>query len=297
MGKVRMTKSQIIDGLKKIGGFISANAEIQAEIDFVVDEFAENDRNVTMEDLKPIIASVENFTKKGFVQLVQEADGQQTVDIVKDEVKPEEDKKEKKKVLPKKNTEKAETSKKIINIKKTEEANNPDKEEVNKGEEIKEVAKKEVKKEEVKETKKAPTSKKAKEEELVELLPQIINSKSLKADLVARPDLKTIKDIAKAFAEGTDFVIATYWTRRHLKQFASSYDPMNINPNRPTAFENDLDLIEVTYANDLVVTGVSLYSSVPQIFLPINFDRDEEYGLRFANGVEFEIYEVVEEQE
>ena len=283
MGKVRMTKSQIIEGLKKIGGFIEANAEIQAEIDFVVEEYAENDRNVTMEDLKPIVANVESFTKKGFVQLLAEA-----------ETKPEE---KKAKVLPKKSTDKAETSKKIINVKKPE-ANNPEKEEVNKGEEIQEVVKEEAKKEEVKKEKKPLVAKKDKQEEdLAEVLPQIIKSKSLKADLIARPDLKTIQDIAKAFAEGTDFVIATYWTRRHLKQFASSYDPMNINPNRPTAFENDLDLIEVTYANDLVVTGVSLYSFVPQIFLPINFERDVDSGLRFANGVEFEVYEVVEENE
>lgn len=286
MGKVRMTKSQIIEGLKKIGGFIEANAEIQAEIDFVVDEFAENDRNVTMEDLKPIIASVESLTKKGFVQLVQEADGQQAVEIEK-----EEEVKKEKKVLPKKNTEKAETSsKKIINVKK-QEATNPEEKEVNKVDEKQE----EVKEEEKTAKKVSATKKKVAEEELVEKLPQLLKSTSLKADLVARPDLKTIQDIAKAYADGTDFVIATYWTRRHLKQFANSYDPMNINPNRPTAFEHDLDLIEVTYANDLVVTGVSLYSSVPQIFLPINFDRDEEYGLRFANGVEFEIYEVVEE--
>lgn len=283
MGKVRMTKSQIIEGLKKIGGFIEANAEIQAEIDFVVEEYAENDRNVTMDDLKPIVANVESFTKKGFVQLLAEA-----------EAKPEE---KKAKVLPKKSTDKAETSKKTINIKKKE-ANNPEKEEVNKGEEIQEVVKEEAKKEEVKKEKKPLVAKKEKqEEELAEVLPQIIKSKSLKADLIARPDLKTIQDIAKAFAEGTDFVIATYWTRRHLKQFASSYDPMNINPNRPTAFENDLDLIEVTYANDLVVTGVSLYSFVPQIFLPINFERDVESGLRFANGVEFEVYEVIENEE
>ena len=283
MGKVRMTKSQIIEGLKKIGGFIEANAEIQAEIDFVVEEYAENDRNVTMDDLKPIVANVESFTKKGFVQLLAEA-----------EAKPEE---KKAKVLPKKSTDKAETSKKTINIKKKE-ANNPEKEEVNKGEEIQEVVKEEAKKEEVKKEKKPLVAKKDKQEEdLAEVLPQIIKSKSLKADLIARPDLKTIQDIAKAFAEGTDFVIATYWTRRHLKQFASSYDPMNINPNRPTAFENDLDLIEVTYANDLVVTGVSLYSFVPQIFLPINFERDVESGLRFANGVEFEVYEVIENEE
>lgn len=280
MGKVRMTKSQIIEGLKKVAGFISANAEIQAEIDFVVDEYAENDRNVTMEDLKPIIASVESFTKKGFVQLIAEA-----------EEKPEEKKSEEKKakVLPKKSTDKAETSKKVLP--KKQEANNPEEKEVNKSEEVQEEVKEE------KTTAKKPTTKKKQEEELAEKLPQLLKSDSLKADLVARPDLKTIQDIAKAYADGTDFVIATYWTRRHLKQFANSYDPLNINPNRPTAFEHDLDLIEVTYANDLVVTGVSLYSSVPNVFLPINFDRDEEYGLRFANGVEFEIYEVVEEVE
>ena len=70
---------------------------------------------------------------------------------------------------------------------------------------------------------------------------------------------------------------------------------MGVNPNRPKSFEHDLDLIEVTFANNLVVTGCSLYSYVPQILLPADFEQDED-GMRYANGCEFQVYEIIEEE-
>ena len=277
----KITKSEIIKGLSLIGGIINASAEVQAEIDYTLENFKENPRNVTMEDLRGTITTVEKATKKNFLQLIAEAEGQKPLNIDTKEVQH----KEKVKLVPSNKEEKVENStKKIITPKK---------------EEVKE-EKIEEKKEEVKKivtpkgtTKKDTNKVVSDSKELAVSFPPTIESESLKATLVARPDLKTISDVAKAFNDEVDFVIATYWTKRHLKQFSESYDPMNINPGRPKQFENDLDLIEVTFANDLVVTGCSLYSYVPQILLPKDFEIDPDNNLRFANGVEFEVYEVV----
>lgn len=269
----KITKSEIIKGLSLIGGYINANAEVQAEIDYTVENYKENPRNITMEDLKSTVQTVEKATNKKFLQLVAEAEGKQpNID------NKETQHKEKIKVVANKKEEKVENStKKIVTPKKDGKKAEDSK---------KEVAKVGTKKETAKVV--------ADSKDLVKDFPDTIESKSLKATLVARPDLKNIKDIVKAYSEEVDFVIATYWTKRHLKQFADSYDPMKINPNKPKQFENDLDLIEVTFANELVVTGCSLYSYVPQIFLPGDFEIDEETNLRYANGVEFEVYEIKE---
>lgn len=273
---MKITKQEIIKGLTKIGGNLSAFAEVQADVNFILEDYKANSRNVTMEDLKDSMSKIEKATKKTFSQLVAEAEGQQ--EIVPNNVKP----------LPIKKEEKVENSKKILTPKAPKEE---------KVEEIKEDSKKveEHKEEKPKADNKKATTVYTDKDGVVSKFAQTFKSKSLKADLVARPDLKSIEDIAKAYSEDTDFVIATYWTKRQLKQYADSYDPMGINPNKPTAFENDLDLIEVTYANDLVVTGCSLYSFVPQIFMPKDFAIDPDTNLRFANGVEFEVYEIVAE--
>ena len=277
----KITKSEIIKGLSLIGGIINASAEVQAEIDYTLENFKENPRNVTMEDLRGTITTVEKATKKNFLQLIAEAEGQKPLNIDTKEVQH----KEKVKLVPSNKEEKVENSTKKIITPKKEEV----KEE--KIEEKKEEGKKIVT---PKGTTKKDTNKVVSDsKELAVSFPPTIESESLKATLVARPDLKTISDVAKAFNDEVDFVIATYWTKRHLKQFSESYDPMNINPGRPKQFENDLDLIEVTFANDLVVTGCSLYSYVPQILLPKDFEIDPDNNLRFANGVEFEVYEVV----
>lgn len=292
----KMTKKEIINGLKMIGAVISADAEVQASVDFTISEFEENERNVTGEDLKEVIKSVENLAKKGFTQLVAEAEeksGKKT--LVKNADTS----------LKKTTEKKEEAPKKTLKVKKNDKKEEKT-EEQPKGAPIKPVDKKEdkketkklapkteEKKEETKKEEKKTTSAVKTEKEVVVALPQTIESKALNATLVARPDLKDVKAITKAYNEETDFVLACYWTKRHLKQYANSYDPLGINPNVPKSFENDLDLVEVTYADDKVVTGVSLFSSVPSIFLPKDFDIDPDTNLRYANGVEFEVYEVV----
>lgn len=132
--------------------------------------------------------------------------------------------------------------------------------------------------------------------EMLKTFPQELKSETLGATLKLRLDIKDINDVANAFNNSQDIVLATYWTKRHLRQYADSYDPMGINPNPPTEFENDLDLVEITFANELVVTGCSLYSYVPHTLLPKDFIIHED-DMRYCNGMEFQVYEVVNIEE
>ena len=265
----RVNKETIMNGLKLIASKVAFDVEAQSQIDYAVDSYEENPRNVTMDEVKEVVNLVEETTGKKFLQLMNEV--QNDSEVVEE--------KSTKKALPTKTKEKEvenkEKEKPVIVPKKDKEP------------------KVEPKKEE-----KAETTKKESKPNVDYLaeFPETLVSKSLKATLKRRPDLKTISDVSKAFANEEDIIIATYWTEKLLKQYAQGYDPMNINPNRPKKFEHDLDLIEVTHAHDLVVTGHSLYSMVPQILLPQDFEADEN-GMRYANGCEFEVYEVVEDEE
>lgn len=266
----RVNKETIMNGLKLIASKVAFDVEAQSQIDYTVDSYEENPRNVTMDEVKEVVNLVEEATGKKFLQLMDEA--KQSSDVV--------DEKSTKRPLPSKAKDKEavvenkEKEKPVIAVKKDKVE--PTEEKV--------------------ETKTTKTTKKEAKPEMDFLasFPDTLESKSLKATLKKRPDLKTIGDVAKAFANDEDIIIATYWTDKLLKQYSQGYDPMNINPNRPKKFEHDLDLVEVTHAHDLVVTGHSLYSMVPQILLPQDFEADEN-GMRYANGCEFEVYEVVDE--
>ena len=270
----KVTKSQIIEGLKNLGDRVQLNVETQSVIDYTLDAYEENDRNVTMDDLKEVLATVKESTGLSDSEIIL---GKSTTDTPKSEGKAK---------LPSK--KEAENSVKEGTTKPVVVPKNKNKSEGSPVEE--------VKSEEKKETKKATTSKVQKpHEEYLASFPETLVSESLKGTLKLRKDLATIQDVADAWANNEDIVIATYWTKKLLKQYAQGYDPMNINPNRPKSFEHDLDLIEVTFANNLVVTGCSLYSYVPQIILPDEFEQDEN-GMRYANGCEFQVYEIIEEE-
>lgn len=269
----KVTKSQIIEGLKNLGDRVQLNVETQSVVDYTLDAYEENDRNVTMDDLKEVLATIKESTGLSDSEII----------LGKSTTAPKTEGKAK---LPTKNG--AENSVKEGTTKPVVVPKNKDKSEGSPVEE--------VKPEEKKETKKATTSKVQKpHEEYLASFPETLVSESLKGTLKLRKDLATIQDVADAWSNNEDIVIATYWTKKLLKQYAQGYDPMNINPNRPKSFEHDLDLIEVTFANNLVVTGCSLYSYVPQIILPAEFEQDEN-GMRYANGCEFQVYEIIEEE-
>jgi len=107
-------------------------------------------------------------------------------------------------------------------------------------------------------------------------------------------EVQTIKDIDKLIQDGRDLVFAFYWTKRHLKQF--DYDQIQINnTNTPyKEFEQDLDITKPVYISEegKVVYTVSLYSEIQYTLLSEDIVFDE--GMRFNNGIEFNIYEVVE---
>lgn len=272
----KVTKSQIMEGLKNLGDKFQLSVEAQSIVDYTMDAYEENPRNVTMDDLKETIKAVEESTGKKFAEIL--SSDVKVVEVPKAEGKAK---------LPSKK-EAAENSVKEEAKKPVVVPKNKNKSEGSPVEE--------VKPEEKKETKKATTSKVQKpHEEYLASFPETLVSESLKGTLKLRKDLVTIQDVVKAYNNDEDIVIATYWTKKLLKQYAQGYDPMGINPNRPKSFEHDLDLIEITYANDLVVTGCSLYSYVPQVLLPADFEQDED-GMRYANGCEFQVYEVIAEE-
>lgn len=262
----KVTKSQILEGLKAMAEKFQLSVEAQSELDFTIDSYEESARNVTKEDLKVLRTVIETETGDSVVKYIPGLDNS--------EVKAE----DKAKALPtKKKTENSVKEKPVVVPKNTEKVED----------------KVEDQPKETKVEKKEKSSKS--QNDYLAKFPEMLVSQSLKGTLKLRSDLKTIQDVANAWANNNeDIVIATYWTKKLLKQYAQGYDPMNINPNRPTSFENDLDLIEVTYANELVVTGCSLYSFVPQIIVPSDFQADED-GMMYANGCEFAIYEVIEE--
>ena len=270
----KVTKLQIIEGLKNLGDRVQLNVETQSIVDYTLDAYEENDRNVTMDDLKEVLATIKESTGLSDSEII----------LGKSATAPKTEGKAK---LP--NKKEAENSVKGETIKPVVVPKNKNKSEGSPVEEAKPEEKKQ-------ETKKVSTSKVQKpHEEYLANFPETLVSKSLKGTLKLRKDLETIQDVVNAYNNDEDIIIATYWTKKLLKQYAQGYDPMNVNPNRPTSFEHDLDLIEVTYANDLVVTGCSLYSYVPQILLPADFEQDED-GMRYANGCEFQVYEIVEEE-
>lgn len=297
MAKRKVTKSQIIEGLKAMSEKFQLTVEAQSILDYTLDAYEENARNVTMDDLKEVKSTMEKETGRQLIEFI--ADGEsaeapvETMEEAKAEAvitKVEAKTRGKSKITPKKATTdgaeaKAENqvkdSKPLIVAKKQQETFALDKEEETK----------------VETPKPKETTKKVSKPDMDFLagFPNTLESKALKGTLKLRNDLATIQDVVKAFNNDEDIIIATYWTKKLLKQYAQGYDPMGINPNKPKSFEHDLDLIEITYANDLVVTGCSLYSYVPQILLPGDFEQDED-GMRYANGVEFQVYEVVTSQ-
>lgn len=103
-------------------------------------------------------------------------------------------------------------------------------------------------------------------------------------------DIKTMDDLIKSFDNEETVVFAMYWSKRHLKQF----NYFNGDFKAPTEFPQDLDLASCIYVSDegIVAYAVSLYTDSCYMFFPQNFEEVD--GVRFAGGVEYQIYRLVE---
>lgn len=256
----KMTKEMLISNIGMVVDNYKNNLK-KVDLDsleYVLSQYKANKRKIAKEDIISIIETVEESTGVTLAEMLDKI-GEEEESTVKQLELPV--KENSKKPLKKKEEEKSSASK--------------------------ETKEKATKKQETKKVKHNTV-------EILATFPKELESTTIDngVTLKLRENIKGIKDVVEMFKNGEDIVIATYWTKRHLKQYKGSYDPLNINPNKPAEFENDLDLVEITYANELVVTGVSLYTYVPQIFTPEDFIPDED-GLLTANGMEFAIYDIV----
>ena len=100
-------------------------------------------------------------------------------------------------------------------------------------------------------------------------------------------DIDSMSDLKKAFDKGSEIVIAMLWTKRHLRQFPYGIPELHGDVNE---FPNDLDLAQAIYMSDdlKVMYAVSVYTDNCSTFLAKDIPQFE--GLRFSNGMEFQIY-------
>lgn len=100
-------------------------------------------------------------------------------------------------------------------------------------------------------------------------------------------DIDSMSDLKKAFDKGSEIVIAMLWTKRHLRQFPYGIPELHGDVKE---FPNDLDLAQAIYMSDdlKVMYAVSVYTDNCSTFLAKDIPQFE--GLRFSNGMEFQIY-------
>lgn len=105
-------------------------------------------------------------------------------------------------------------------------------------------------------------------------------------------DIKTMEDLHTALENDEEIVFAYYWTKRHLKQFPYFSGLLG----QPKSFDNDLDLATTIYVSDenKVSYQVSMYTEALYTIIPTDMPVDED-GIRYANGMEFQVYRAVTE--
>ena len=136
-----------------------------------------------------------------------------------------------------------------------------------------------------------PTTNSKKAVHLAKMFPQSFEVEGTKYELAS--DIKTMDDLYTALESDEEIVFAYYWTKRHLKQFPY----FNSLLGQPKEFDNDLDLCSTIYVSDKkkVAYNVSWYTDA--VYAVIPSDLEEEEGIRFSSGIEFQIYRVVTEED
>ena len=114
-------------------------------------------------------------------------------------------------------------------------------------------------------------------------------------------------DVRKALEDGKTLFIATYWSKRHIKEYnyANTFhlDPTDV----PKSFADDLDILNAVVACDNVdrLWAMSIYTEGMYYFDSADFkpveDEDPKTGDKFtvraSNGMEFEVYECEDDAE
>ena len=121
---------------------------------------------------------------------------------------------------------------------------------------------------------------------------------------------QTMDEIRKATKEdGKVLLFATYWTARHIRQFDyvnTFHLKKRTNEDVIKVIGKDLDILapRIVLETEDTIIAVSCYTEAISLFKeedlkPVeDIDKDgNKYTLRFSNGMEFQIYELVEETE
>ena len=95
-------------------------------------------------------------------------------------------------------------------------------------------------------------------------------------------------DLEKAVTEGRDIVLAVYWSKKLLKQFGYTGDPLFDDVK---SFPQDYDVRKPVYflENGKALYALSVYTESMGIFREADFEQVE--GVRYSNKAEFGVYE------
>jgi hypothetical protein len=139
---------------------------------------------------------------------------------------------------------------------------------------------------------------------MAKIFPKEIDHEAL-GKLVACPDkYHTIQEIREAIEADKNLVFACYWTKRHIKEFAygQSYEV----PVPKNGFPHDLDTLQALYVCEGIdrIYALSTYTEamfrfIEEDLVPTECEANDgsKFMMRYSAGLEFEIYEVVDEAE
>ena len=137
---------------------------------------------------------------------------------------------------------------------------------------------------------------------MARIFPKEIDHESL-GKLVACPDkYHTVKEIREAIDSDKNLIFACYWTKRHIKEFA--YGQTYEVPVPKNGFPYDLDTLQALYVCEGIdrIYALSTYTEAMFRFMeedlvPTECEANDgsKFMMRYSAGLEFEIYEVVDE--
>ena len=102
-------------------------------------------------------------------------------------------------------------------------------------------------------------------------------------------EIATMDDLYEALSKDEEIVFAYYWTKSHLKKFSYFYNMLGT----PKSFDHDLDLATTIYVSEekKIAYAISMYTEGLYNIQPTDFEEVD--GIRYASGIEFQIYRAV----
>lgn len=241
---------------------INIKDEVQAEYDFLLEEYQREPKDITGEDIQHFL---EVLLTQGLLSPSEVQKGTQVEHRNKSNKKKEEVKEEmsNKKVIKGKET--STTKKGGV---KTQKATTPKKED-----------KKRIEMKTM--------------EMFLEAFPEEIEHPDY-GTLTLRNDITSLKDMADAIQNEENLVIVNYWHPRMLRMF--DYDPVGIlEDETPDKFEMNLDVLQPTYCSENVLYAISMYTEVNTTYTPDGFEPDEN-NLRYNGFINYQVYEMATEE-